>query len=181
MNDIEQRLRRLEDREEIRELAARYTFAVDNRDLQAIEKCFAEEATFRSRDGVMNAIGREAIMEQFRGRFEVLGPGAHYGHDHVVMLDKQDGDRATGLLSSHAELYRNGKPMITSLRYEDAYARKEERWVFADRLLSFFYYLNAEDYVTALGDIKRMRAYDAPQEADFPERLPSWRSYHDKA
>ena len=178
---LEQRIQRLEDREDIRSLAARYTFAVDNRDLDAIEACFAENARFRSRDGVMKAEGRAAIMKQFEGRFSVLGPGAHYSHDHVIWFDDEKPDAARGLLSSHAELVRHEQPMIASLRYDDAYAREGGRWVFADRLLSFFYYLKTEDYVKRLAGEKRMRAYDTPQNADFPEALPSWRAYHDKS
>jgi ketosteroid isomerase-like protein len=177
-SDLERRVQRLEDIEEIRALAARYTFAVDNRELAAIEACFALDAVFRSRDGVMNAVGRKAIMRQFEGRFSVLGPGAHYTHDHVVWIDGQRNDRARGLVSSHAELVRNGRPMIASLRYEDEYVREDGRWVFAERLLSFLYYLNTADYLKYLGERKRMRAYEEPRDADFPEALPSWRAYY---
>lgn len=178
MRDLEERVRRLEAREEIRSLAARYTFAVDNRDLPAIAGCFSEYARFRSRDGVLSAVGRDAIMAQFDTRFSVLGPGAHYTHDHVVWFEQDDLSLARGLLSSHAELIRNGAPMITSLRYDDAYVVENDKWVFADRLLSFFYYLKTEDYLKYLGGKKRMRAYDEPTDADFPEALASWRNYH---
>ncbi len=179
-DNLEKRLRRLEDREEIRTLAARYTFAVDNRDLPEIEKLFAAGARFRSRDGVMNAVGREAIMAQFEGRFAALGPGAHYSHDHVVWFEAGDENAAFGLLSSHAELIRNNRPMIASLRYEDEYVREAGRWKFNDRLLSFFYYLNTADYLNYLANTKRMCAYETPQDADFPEALSSWRDYHRK-
>lgn len=177
MEDLEQRLQRLEDREEIRALAARYVFAVDNRDLPAIEALFAREARFRSRDGVMNAAGRAAIMEQFKGRFAVLGHGAHYSYDHIVWFDG-GGASARGMLSSHAELMRHGAPKITSLRYDDTYVREDGRWVFADRLLSFLYYLRTDEYLRHFGDKRRMRAYEAPQESDFPEALPTWKAYH---
>lgn len=177
--DLEQRLQRLEDREEIRTLAARYTFAVDNRDLAAIESCFARDAQFRSKDGVLNAVGRAAIMRQFDGRFAALGPGAHYTHDHVVWFGDDAPDAAYGLVSSHAELFRKGRPMLASMRYEDRYVREDGAWRFADRLLSFLYYLNTEDYVGLLGRRDRMRAYDPPQDADIPEGLPSWRAYYD--
>ncbi len=178
MKNLEARVQRLEAREDIRSLAARYTFAVDNRDLRAIAACFSEKARFRSKDGVLNAVGRDAIMAQFDARFSVLGPGAHYTHDHVVWFEQDDLSIARGLLSSHAELIRNGRPMITSLRYDDEYIVEDGRWVFSDRLLSFFYYLDTGDYLKYLGDKKRMRAYDEPANADFPEALASWRKYH---
>ncbi|MEO1240305.1 MAG: nuclear transport factor 2 family protein [Pseudomonadota bacterium] len=178
MKSLEERVRRLEACEDIRSLAARYTFAVDNRDLKAIAACFSEHARFRSKDGVLNAVGRDAIMAQFDARFLVLGPGAHYTHDHVVWFEKSNLSIARGLVSSHAELIRNGRPMITSLRYDDEYIVEDEKWVFSDRLLSFFYYLETGDYLKYLGDKKRMRAYDEPWDADFPEALASWRKYH---
>lgn len=178
MKELEERVQRLEAREDIRSLAARYTFAVDNRDLKAITECFSDNARFRSKDGVLDAFGRDAIMKQFDDRFAVLGPGAHYTHDHVVWFEHNDLNSARGLLSSHAELIRNGDPMIASLRYDDVYVVENGKWVFADRLLSFFYYLKTEDYLKYLGDRRRMRAYAEPAEADFPETLASWREYH---
>jgi ketosteroid isomerase-like protein len=181
MNDLEKRIRRLEDREEIRNLVARYAFAVDNRDICAITSLLADEVSFRSKDGVMNAVGRDAVMSQFETRFAALGHGAHYSHDHVVWFDDASDDRACGLVSSHAELIRNGRPMITSLRYEDVYARERGRWVFADRLLSFFYYLNTDEYLKHFNQLQRMRANEQPQNADFPELLSIWREYHSKA
>lgn len=178
--EIGWRLQRLEDREEIRTLVARYTFAVDNRDVRAIETLFAENARFRSKDGVMNASGREAIMKQFEGRFSALGHGAHYGHDHVIWFESETARApARGLLSSHAELVRNGETMVTALRYKDEYVIDNGRWVFADRLLSFFYYLKAEDYPRDFRERSRVRAYAEPHEADYPEALPTWRRYHE--
>ena len=175
--DLKRRVRRLEDREEIKTLVARYVFAVDNRDMPAIEACFAKGARFCSQDGALNAVGRDEVMAQFRARFSVLGAGAHYTHDHVVWI-AEDGSAAFGLVSSHAELFRNGRSMIASLRYEDRYEREAGSWRFADRLLSFLYYVDAADYVGMLGRRDRMRAYEAPQDADFPEGLASWREYY---
>ncbi len=164
---LEKRLRRLEALESIRTLAARYVFAIDDRNFNDVAACFAENACFRSRDGMMNAIGRAAIMDQFQRRFSALGHGAHYTHDHVIQLD-DDASAAKGIVSLHAELMRNGKPMLASLRYEDAYCIEDGQWKFADRLLAFLYYLNTEDYLAHFPGQKRNRAYDEPIDADFP-------------
>lgn len=168
-NGFALRLRKLEALESIRDLSARYVFSVDDRDLDGVAACFAENARFRSRDGKMNAVGRIAIMEQFQRRFSVLGHGAHYTHDHLIRLD-DDANAGRGLVSLHAELMRNGKPMLAALRYEDAYCIEEGRWKFADRLLSFLYYLNTEDYLAYFPVRARNRAYEEPLDAD----LPAW-------
>lgn len=165
--NLDLRVRKLEAIAAIRDLAARYVFAIDDRDIDGVAACFAENARFRSRDGRMNATGRAAIMEQFARRFSVLGHGAHYTHDHVIRVNN-DASAASGLVSLHAELMRNGGPMLASLRYEDVYCIEDGRWKFADRLLSFLYYLNTEEYLAHFPERKRNRAYEAPMDADLP-------------
>lgn len=182
MNDspsaLTQRLRALEDRLALRELVARYGFAVDDRDIDALAALFMPDAIFRSQDGVMHASDRAQIIEQFHGRFAVLKATNHVAHDQLIELDAQDPDRATGLVSSHAEVWRNGQALIAALRYRDRYERHEGRWRFAERLLSFLYYLPVGEYAEGLGSRLRMRAYGDQRPADYPEGLPSWRRYH---
>jgi SnoaL-like domain len=175
---LQRRLHRLESRFAIRELVGRYGFVVDDRDLAGIGRCFTLNGVMRSKDGVMNARGRDAVIEQFHGRFVVLGPGNHFTHDHIIRFDDADDSHAFGLVSSHAELFRNGEPMIAAMRYEDEYRIEDGEWRFADRLLGFFYYLKLAEYPRYLGELLRMRAYAEPAAADFPERTGTWREYY---
>ena len=169
MTPLEDRIRRIEDKLAIAELQARYTLFIDVHDLDRVAPLFAREGRFRSADGVMDAIGREAIIEQYRGRFEALKFGFHVTHDHLIELDEMVPTRATGLVSSHAEVVRKGKPMVVAMRYTDSYVREEGAWRFADRLLRFFYYMPVVDYLTALPTGGRMRAYGDVRDADLPE------------
>lgn len=168
---IEERVGRLESLWEIRQLVARYCFAIDNRDLAAVGALFAEDAVFRSKDGMMEARGVPAILRQFEGRFAVLGVSNHITHDHVIDLD---GEQATGLVSAHAEVWRKGEAQIAALRYADCYARIGGRWLFRERVLSFLYYVPVADYAAVLGRRERNLAYDKPMPADYPESLPTW-------
>jgi len=170
-----QRLRGIEDRLEIAQLQARYTFSIDDHDLARVGELFACEGRFRSADGVMDAVGREAVCEQFRGRFAALRFGFHVTHDHLIELDPADPDRASGIVSSHAEVVREGKPMIAAMRYHDRYVREAGAWRFADRLLHFFYYLPVGDYAATLPTPARMRAYGDEHPADLPEGSPHFR------
>jgi uncharacterized protein (TIGR02246 family) len=176
--DLEARVRRLEDRNEICELIARYGLVMDDRDIQGMAALFTPDVTVRSVDGVMSARGRDAVIEQFRGRFEVLGPSYHFSHDKVIQFDTDD--LAHGTVLSHAEMNRKGQPMLAAIRYSDVYRRHEGRWKFSERLLAFFYYVPTAEYLDALGPglAKRMRAYDEARPADFPESLRTWRSYY---
>lgn len=174
----EQRIYRLEARAEIRELVARYCFTIDNRDVQGIGECFTSDGSFGSIDGVMNARGRQAVIDQFHGRFAVLGPSNHFTHDHVVEFSDEDSTSAHGLVNSHAEVVRNGMPMLTSLRYHDEYRQEDGRWRFHRRSLEFFYYLQPDDYTEALTGLLRNRAYAEPQPAEYPELRESWQAYY---
>ena len=64
--------------------------------------------------------------------------------------------------------------MVTAVRYDDLYEKSGGLWRFAERLLSFFYYLNVKDYPVAMGTLERNHASDKPVAADFPERLPTY-------
>ena len=175
---LEQRVARLEAKDEIRELVARYGVAIDDRDLDGVSALFTRNGSFRSKDGVLNATGRDAVMDQFRQRFSVLGPTNHFVHEHIIAIDQADVARASGLATSHAEVWRDDVAMIAALRYDDAYRLEEGRWRFEERLLSFLYYMPVTDYPAGFGDRLRQRAYGDRRPADYPEALASWKRHH---
>lgn len=177
---LDRRIRRLEDREAIAELIARYCLVMDNRDLENMPDLFTPDVAIRSADGVMNTIGRESAVEMFRGRFLVLGPSNHFTHDRLIAFDEADADRATGLVLAHAEMNRKNQPMLAAIRYDDEYRRHEGRWKFRSRTLAFMYYVPTAEYLDAFGPGigRRNRAYDTAVAADWPEKLPTWRKYY---
>ena len=170
------RIDRLEAESAIRRLVSSYCFAIDDHDLDAVAALFTADARVWSRDGVMDAVGRDAIVRQYEGRFAVLGPSNHVSHDHMIRFG-DDPDSADGLLSAHAELYRNDTAMVTAFRYRDQYRREGGKWLFAERELSFLYYVPLADYPGILGHPDRMRAYGDSRPADYPELLASWKDY----
>ena len=124
----------------------------------------------------MRATGREAIKKQFESRFSVLGATNHFAHDHVIWFESAT--RARGQLAVHAEVWRKEQPMLTALRYDDVYQKGADGlWRFAERALSFFYYLNVQDYAAAMGVLERNRAGDVPVAADWPERTATFVEY----
>ena len=179
-DDLLHRLRRLEDRAEIGELIARYCLVMDDRDIAGMTELFTPDVVVSSADGVMHAAGLAAVVEMFRGRFEVLGPSNHFTHDRIVSFDDADPDTASGSVLAHAEMNRKGQPMLAAIRYTDRYRRHAGRWRIAERVLSFFYYVPTAEYLDALGPglATRMRAYDEACAADWPETLASWQAYY---
>jgi len=176
---LERRIARLEDRVAICDLAVLYGFVMDERDLGALPRLFAAGATLRSADGVFAASGLGEITETYRGRFAVLGATNHVCHGHVVRFDGADPDRARGLVGSHAEVVRDGAPMVVALRYKDQYVRTPAGWRFQDRCMSYMYYCDVRDLPGVLGSPLRNRAYGDERPADWPEALvagsdPGW-------
>lgn len=177
-DQIAERLERLEADAQIRQLVASYSFDIDDRNLDGVAGLFAEDAVVMSGDRVMMAVGREAIVDQYRDRFRVLGAGMHFMHDHEIRFD--GATEAQGKVSGHAELWRNGEMMLVALRYNDRYRKTEEGWKFAAREICYLYYVSVDDYPGILGKPDRNRAYATAKPADFPEGLPSWQTYHEK-
>ena len=178
--DLDTRIRRLEDRAEIGELVSRYGLVIDDRDVAAMDGLFTPDVRIWSADGVIDVSGIDAVIAMFRGRFALLGPSNHFTHDRLVDFDLVDPDRANGLVLSHAEMQRKGLPMLAAIRYHDAYQRLCGCWRFRERRLSFMYYVPTAEYLDAFGQgiARRMRAYDHPAPADWPENLSTWRDYY---
>lgn len=177
MSDIEKRLARLEAESEIRQLIAHYCFDIDDRNIEAVRDLFTDDGVIQSADGVMHAQGPDAIIDQYHGRFDVLGPGHHFMHD--VQIDFVSDTEATGRVSGHAELKRKGMMMVTAIRYADKYRKTGHGWRFSERTIQFLYYVPVSEYPDILLREDRNMAYDTPGPADFPEKLESWQTYHE--
>jgi hypothetical protein len=173
---IEERLRRLEDREELRHLIAMYGFAVDERERNVLRGLFVSDAHVETADGAMHADGIDAVMASYEGRFDVLGPTNHVSQSMVVHFD--GADAARGVVNSHAEVVRHGVAMVAALRYHDAYRREHGHWKFERRVLTYMYFAPAAEYPSVLSGEDRILAYEQPRPADWPEVLrgasPKW-------
>lgn len=177
MTDLEQRVARLEARQEIQDLATAYGIAVDDRDLPVLEGLFAEDGAFGHADGSVDNQGREAIMRFYRERLGEMGATYHYAHNHLVEFD--DEDNATGVVLSHAELDFGGGTYYAGMRYYDTYRRIDGVWQFAERQLKFLFFMPMTDFVDgALGatDRKRFPGQD-PRATDLPEGQASWQEF----
>lgn len=169
--ELEERIRRIEDREAIKDLVVLYGFVMDERNIDGIYRLFTEDAELRSQDGVFAAVGIENIVETYKGRFAALGPTNHVSHGHVIRFDPNDPDRASGLVAASAEVVRNGQAMVVALRYKDTYRRTDAGWRFQTRLMSYMYYMPVREYADGLGEPDRNRCYGDRRPADWPEVL----------
>ncbi len=144
-SNIEQRLRILEDREQLRELAATYCFLVDDgRFDELVERCFTVDACcdFHSAGGGMAAMVSRGRAE-LRNFFAVVVPAAlrdmaHTVHNHRVSVDD---DRASG--DCYFELTAvdraSGEAVVGAGRYIDRYRRDAGAWRFEMRNAEIFF------------------------------------------
>jgi ketosteroid isomerase-like protein len=172
--DIEQRVRRLEDIEELHQLVARYGQVVDDRDIEALGELYTADAVFDSRSGPLT--GREAVLGYYRTQLASYGVTYHYPHSHVV--DITGPDTAQGTVHAHAELAIDDQAVIVALRYTDTYRREAGRWRFRHRHAQQLYGLPLAELATRMGGVDRKHwPGTAAGPADIPETLPSWQSF----
>ncbi|HEX3408951.1 MAG TPA: nuclear transport factor 2 family protein [Candidatus Binataceae bacterium] len=129
MKTIEERLRVLEDIEEIRKLKARYAAACDDHyNADVIASLFTEDAVW---DGgsLGKADGREAIRKFFSRATEFFPFAMHNVMNPIVDVD---GDCATAqwYLLQPATMKKGNQAVWLAAVYHDEYVRIENRWLF---------------------------------------------------
>lgn len=171
MSTLEDRIRRIEDKIALQDLAHLYGFVMDERDLEGLSALFTDDARLGSDDGVFDARGLETIAKTYASRYDVLGATHHFVHSALSRFDEDDPDRAYGLVSGHAEVVRNGETMVVALRYHDVYRRTPQGWRIAERVMGYMYYLPVTDYVATMKSDERSLVYGEPRPADWPSVL----------
>jgi SnoaL-like domain len=133
---FEQRLRRLEDTERIRQLNLEYRRHLDARDLDAYGRLFAAEGEWLG--GTGHGKGPAGITAMLAERLP--GNPAAPGPTHWHLVTESDinvhGDRATGTVTW--ALVRRGEgdtPVMQLLgHYDDTYVREDGRWRYQRRI-----------------------------------------------
>ncbi len=167
--DVEARLDRLESLDEIRQLAAKYSLALDMRDLDAMVNLFPEDV--RVGKGVVGRLALKKWMDEtFRVQF--TGTSHHIG-GHVIEFENPD--HAIGVVYSKNEHETGPEWVIMQMMYWDQYERIEGRWYFRRRLPLYWY---ATDLNKPPIDECKMRWPDRdPYEGNFHSLFPSWQKF----
>lgn len=134
-DELETRLRRLEDVEEIRALMMEYRRALDEKDFRAYAALFARDGVFTA--GPMTATGPDQIFALVDGMVGTLLTERSGDDFHLVanVSIEVDGDRASAT-STWAYVLRgeDDTPVLSKLgHYEDELVREDGRWRFQHR------------------------------------------------
>jgi len=136
------RIRRLEDRAELRELVDRYCLAIDDSDWNALADMFTEGAE------MAGVTGRNQVVKVLRSIRSGYGRTIHTALAQTLDFDTED--QARGVVPSRGELAIAGQTVVCAMRYLDDYTRTDGGWRFARRTLKFSYALPWADLAGAM-------------------------------
>ncbi|CAA0079379.1 Uncharacterised protein [Mycolicibacterium vanbaalenii] len=166
---LEQRVARLEALDEIRQLAAKYTVALDMRDLDSLVNLFVEDVGVPGKRR-----GRQALRNWYdtEMRHSLLG-SAHGVLGHVI--DIHGADEASGLVYSRNDLETETAWFIELLAYLDSYQRCGGHWFFLRRTPLFWYQSDITD--PPIGPDKMRWPGSDPHRGTFHDAFPSWETF----
>lgn len=124
-------------KDEIRELAQLYARGIDRKDMGLLRTLYTDDAIDNHGPYSSGPVDRYfAFLERSLPHMHI---GSHHICNHLISID---GDRATGEVYAIAwHLIPDGKDGlahdIQSVRYVDNYRREGERWLFAQRDVTF--------------------------------------------
>lgn len=133
----------------IRNLAVRYSLAIDDGRLDEVGELFAADATFAARYGEPLR-GREAITAFLTANAAGQVASHHAVQGHLIGADGVDA--AVGIVQVAAVLDKGGETLRFALRCHDRYRLVAGRWLFAHRGISVRYAEpGADDAAWSLG------------------------------
>ena len=151
--DLETRIRLIEDRIAISELRARYCFLVDHGKGREAVDLFTEDGEFHG--PVKSYRGRQ---EQLRHYDEhVLSGMWHFISNEIIQID---GDSATGQCYCHMPSVCNGESYVCACRYDDVLTKQDGSWKFKSRTVTFYYFVPLKE-----GWAKERMQFPSPQAA----------------
>ncbi|MGE0680381.1 MAG: nuclear transport factor 2 family protein [Candidatus Binatia bacterium] len=139
MKTLEQQVQELADREEIKELTARYAHGVARGEGVKVAELFTDDGVFINHipDAPQTVVrGREAL-DKFYGAIK-RNTALPCIHNHLITVT---GDEATGTCSIEVRITRNNQSMIGSGYYDDRFRRENGRWKFVERNCTFFHFV----------------------------------------
>jgi hypothetical protein len=128
------RVDELESRAACERVSVDYSYLLDERRPELIEKIFHADGVFDMGDPFGRYVGYAAIREAMDGFWDAQAYMHHYIVNHTIDVD---GDSATGRAKMLCIVTDNeeGQVMIDG-HYHDRYERRDGRWAFGERKLT---------------------------------------------
>ena len=125
--------------EEIRQLAARYAFYTDAKDIDALVELYVPDVRISS-----TLAGRETLHRLMTEALRGVGITFLNIGTHMIEPDPHDVDCATGVVYCKAEIQDGGPDsdrwIHQAIQYHDVYERRDGRWYFGANRKHFLVY-----------------------------------------
>lgn len=134
-----QKMQELIDREEIKELVARYAHRIARG--ISVADMYTDDGVFIVRlpgQPVISVSGRESLNRIYSGDAEQSDNSLPMIHNFILEIS---GDEAIGVCSNELRRTENGKSMIGSGYYQDRFRRENGRWKFSSRDMTFAHWV----------------------------------------
>lgn len=152
---------------QIQQLAQRYAFAVDARDLDTVVSLYVPDIARAD----MAGSGRAELKKLLDERMKLFYRTMHQVVAHAI--DLVDADHATGKVYTRAEHERGDEWIDMAVCYFDRYERRDGTWLFASRSLHPL-------HVSTLADRPQppyKAPFWAPQRTLIPDVWPTWAAF----
>ena len=161
--------------EEIRQLAARYAYFTDAKDIDALVDLYVPDVRISN-----TLTGREALHRLMTDALKQVGITFLNIGTHVIEPDAADPDRATGVVYCTAGIQDGGPHSVRwvqhAIQYHDVYERRDGRWYFgANRKHFLVYGAEIGENPLAMPDAN----WPASQtgRGTHPQALASWQAF----
>lgn len=161
--------------DEIRQLAAKYAYYTDAKDTDALVELYVPDVWISS-----SLSGRETLHQLMTDALATVGVTFLNVGTHVIDVDPDDPDRASGVVYCKAEIQDGGPEsdrwIHHAIQYHDVYERRDGRWYFgANRKHFLVYGVEAELNPLSLPDAN----WPANQtgRGTHPQALASWQAF----
>lgn len=124
-------LDRLLAHDEIRQLAYRYAYAVDHRDIDMLVSLYVPDVRVR------DETGHEALRRFWVAALREIGVSILFVGNHIIDVDVAD--RARGIVYCIARIEDHNRWIEQAIRYDDTYERRDGRWLFVRRRHHLWY------------------------------------------
>lgn len=161
--------------EEIRQLAAKYAFYTDAKDIDALVGLYVPDVRISR-----SLAGREALHGLMTEALRGVGITFLNVGTHLIEPDPDDEDKATGVVYCKAEIQDGGRDsdrwIHHAIQYHDVYERRDGRWYFgANRKHYLVYGAEIGDNPLLLPDAD----WPANQtgRGSHPQAIASWQTF----
>lgn len=138
MSDLEEKIQRLEDLEQIRDLPRRYAHLVwQGKPIETVDLFCADGIVDLGPNDGGAIQGRENLRAIYSNKVGTDEMMLHpFVHNHLIDLN---GDEATGVVYLDLRCTKDGESLMGSGYYEDQYVREDGIWKFKVRRLTMCY------------------------------------------